>query len=95
MTIKDILDFATRNYDEGRTEAYYNDKGELLEFANGGDHLAKFIVMELIDTYDESASDIEQVEEAARTVRLVRDQVERVFYALDELHDKKLSEEGA
>jgi hypothetical protein len=88
MTLREILDVASRNYPDCWTRLYYNDDGSFHDNPTNGDTLAEFIVREIVGTYYEDCSWQEQLLESIRVMRGARDELERIFYALDELHDK-------
>lgn len=73
MTIKQLLDKANEGYPDGYLEMFYDDKGN--ENKRGvGDTLAKFIVIELIETFDPEADNDAQINEAVRVMEnAVRD----------------------
>lgn len=69
MTLKQILDKANEGYPDGRLEDYYDEDGyKQQDDVYGTDTLAKFIVLELIDTFDPNASDEEQEDTAWNTL---------------------------
>lgn len=82
MTLKQIIGIADEMYPDGLVGYYFRDPD-----TNHGDTLAKFIAVELQDTYDESATDTEQLRaaymvmrSASRELRAVTDEFERRLY---------------
>jgi hypothetical protein len=65
MKLSKLIAIADKVYPDGMIGMAY--KAEPKE--DVGDTLATFIVRELRDTYDEKASDKEQLQEAARVIR--------------------------
>ena len=61
MTLKQIVELADKNYPDGAIISEFSGH-------DAGDGLARFIVRELRDTYDKSASDAEQIKEAWRVL---------------------------
>ena len=57
--------------------------GQPLKRQPGGDSLALFVVIELAETYDEEATDDEQLEEAVRVMTAARDNLENIIVALE------------
>ena len=88
MDVKEILDIANTGYPDSFLEVYYNDKGELLP-NEGGDSLARFVVIEIIETYDDNLTDEEQLEEAIRVISAGESDLSQVREALED----ELSEE--
>ncbi len=76
MTLGQIIDIASEAYSDGLIKEYY-----LVDDVNHGDGLAKFIAHELQETFDEHASDYEQVVEAIRVMRSAGKQVDAVLRA--------------
>jgi len=71
MKLVDLLDKASEGYPD--TRLYYTRKGKLIR-KNLGDGLAKFIVAELIETFDPEKSDDLQLSTAIRvTGRAIED----------------------
>jgi hypothetical protein len=54
----------------------------LVELARGGDTLAQFIAAELIDTYDGTAAEKDQLTEAVRALSAAADDLDSVIEAL-------------
>jgi len=80
MTLETLTTIANKAYDAG--------SGLVLDYfhapeTNHGDGLAKFIAVELQDTYDDTATDAAQREEAARVIRAAAAQLEAVAAALE------------
>lgn len=82
MTLKEIINVADRVYPDGLVGDYRRKPDE-----DHGDGLAKFIAIELKETYDEKATDTEQLVEAlramkaaSRELRAVTDEFERRLY---------------
>jgi hypothetical protein len=83
MTLDDIMKAVDEAYGEdGMILQYYEDfEGE------HGDTLAKFIVAELRETYDEDAEDQEKLDEAYRVMETALDQLYNILAAIDDLGD--------
>ena len=82
MTLKQIIDIADEMYPDGLVGDCFRDPD-----TDHGDGLAKFIAVELKDTYDESATDTEQLVAASKAMRTalrelqaVSDEFERRLY---------------
>lgn len=78
MKLDELVDIVDAAYPDGYVRLYYDDpEGE------HGDTLAKFIAVELKDTYDEDASTADQLEEAGRVMAVACDQLQGVIAALE------------
>jgi hypothetical protein len=75
MTIKELLTTAAKGYSDGGMDKYITKSGTLNKSATG-DTLAKFIVVELIETFDPKAPLADQVDTA----------IEALEKAVEELH---------
>ncbi len=51
----------------------------------GGDTLARFVALEIADTYEENETDYEQVAAAARAMRRAADDLNAVAFALERM----------
>lgn len=83
MKIKELLDIANEGYDDGWLAQFYDDEGNFVESKNAGDTLARFIVIELIETFDPKASDESQLSEARLAMANAMDDVDGVRIALE------------
>ncbi len=63
MTLEKLIEMANEAYGDDLVRAYHDQPDE-----NHGDTLAKFIVLELHDTFDPDATDAEQLAEAVRVM---------------------------
>ena len=81
MKLVEILNKANEGYDDGFLTEYYNETtGELKD--GFGDGLAKFIVVEIAETYDSEASDEDQINEAVRVLEAAKQDLDGVIDAL-------------
>lgn len=86
FTLKELLDLANEAYDDGFLANYYTKEGKLKK--NGsGDTLAKFIVIELIETFNAKATKEKQLWEAARAMESASDQLCALQWKLSRDHD--------
>jgi hypothetical protein len=84
MKLITLLNKANQAYADGFLSTYYDEKTG--EKKNGaGDGLAKFIVTEIIETYDASSNARDQVTEARRVIQRGIDDLDGVHRALGEL----------
>ena len=81
MKMVDLLNLANSKYPDGFLSEYYDEQGQLKD--GSGDTLAKFIVSEIQDTYNQEASDAEQVAEAARVLETARRELRGVIEVLE------------
>lgn len=82
MNIKELLDKAGTDYNVSRLETYYDEQGNFIDNPVGGDTLARFIVLELIETFDTEATDEDQILEAIRVMENARGDIQNVINAL-------------
>ena len=87
MTLLELLNAANLGYPDGYLAEYYNSKTGALKKHGSGDTLAKFIALELIDTFDSKASDDSQIDEATRVLESARRDLLGVIEALDDGSD--------
>ena len=85
MTKLELLERANRFYPDGYLSEYYDKKGNYKKGKNLGDTLAQFIVAELSETYDGTASDCEQLAEAKRVMHMAIRDISAVLAGLDDL----------
>lgn len=85
FTQKELLDLANEAYDDGYLANYYTKEGKLKNGA--GDTLAKFIVIELIDTFDAKQTKEQQLYYAARAVSRAKDQLGDLEFHLEQAYD--------
>lgn len=76
MELLKIIEIADMAYPDGLIMQAYKANGKSV-----GDGLAEFIVLELKDTYDQDASNMDQLEEAARVMRNAQRELENVASA--------------
>lgn len=81
MRLIDLITAADEAYDMDGLVWQYYDAPE----GNHGDTLAKFIAVELNDTYDPGATGQEQLREAIRAMTSARDQLQAVVDALENM----------
>jgi hypothetical protein len=86
-TILELLNAANQGYPDGYLAEYYDTKTGALKKRGSGDTLAKFIVLELIDTFDSKASEDSQIDEATRVLESARRDLLGVIEALDDGSD--------
>jgi hypothetical protein len=63
----DLMKAANRYYPDGYLSFYFDEDGNVVD--GEGDSLAKFIVIEIYETYDEKASDEKQVAQAIHVLK--------------------------
>jgi len=69
MTLLELQRIADQGYGDGSMTPYYNQTtGKPKLYAKGGDTLARFVAIELAETFEPSASDENQLEEAQRVI---------------------------
>ena len=87
MTLEEIIRIADDAYDfDALVEQYFRDPT-----GNHGDGLAKFVALELMETYDVDATTVDQLEEARRVIQAAERQLACVAEALGERLDAETS----
>jgi hypothetical protein len=89
MTKLELLEMANRFYPDSYLSEYYDKDGNYKENKDSGDGLAQFIVAELSETFDETASSHMQLEEAKR---IMHNGIRDITYVLAGLDDLKALE---
>lgn len=79
MTLEQIIAIADEAYGDGLVGLYHDEPT-----GDHGDTLAKFIAIELRETYEAGATDSEQLREAYRVMKSARNQLMGVEEALGE-----------
>ena len=82
MTIKEILDIAAAGYGDDVIRGLYAEAGRFQDVADG-DTLARFIVLELIETFDPEATEVEQLKQAVRVMNNATTDVRNVRNTLN------------
>lgn len=83
MTLDDLIRVASDAYPDDCVWRCYKDTDPV------GDTLADFIARELADTFDETASDADKLEEAIRAMKKAQDELGDVVEALEYEHDER------
>lgn len=81
FTLKELLDLANEAYDDGFLANYYTKKGALKR--GSGDTLAKFIVIELSETFTPSSHPKKQLYEAMKVLESARYQLKDIEEKLE------------
>jgi hypothetical protein len=77
------LNLANTGYPDGALSGYYTKTGRKREGSDSFDGLAKFIVIELIETFEPRASREDQLETAAGCIRIAIEELESVLDVLE------------
>jgi len=80
LKLESLIEAASAGYPDGLVQQYYDEPEE-----NHGDSLAKFIMIELSETFDEEAPDDDQVETAIHQLTRARNELETVIGYLEDL----------
>lgn len=81
MKLNELMQLASAGYPDGLETFYDDETGEPLEYRTG-DTLARFVVVEISETFDADLSDAEQIAEAVRVMSQGRDELQGVVDAL-------------
>jgi hypothetical protein len=88
MKVDKLIKIADKAYPDGCIAACWDRKAhrpKTLEECGGAgcyDGLARFVAVEISETYDDDCSDDEQLEQAARAIQNAADELQRVADAL-------------
>lgn len=80
MTLDALISIVDKYYDDGLIMAYYKADEETTKTL--GDGLARFIVAELIDTFEPDQDDHDQLSEACRILQVAQEQLRTVVFEL-------------
>jgi hypothetical protein len=83
MDLNKLMEIASDVYPDGLVGRHWNDGQGMPDAAELGDDLARFIVIELKDTFDPNASSGTQLEEAARCMNSAANELFVVAEALN------------
>ena len=85
MRLIDLMEVANDVYDdEGTLSAYFNEDTGKFEDNNGGDSLARFIAIELNETFDKNATKDVQLNTAIYALCRAREQLQNVIHMLEQ-----------
>jgi hypothetical protein len=84
MTLLQLLNTANKGYPDGFLENHYDNKTGKLKKSTSGDSLARFIVVELSETFDPEKSDEIQASQAIDMMERAKDDLQGVIEALRE-----------
>lgn len=88
MKINDLMEIVHAHYDDRGTENFFNVDKECPRYTQAGDTLAKFIVVEISETFEPAASTDDQLEEAIRVMQSARNQLNDLIEGLEEAANK-------
>jgi len=82
MTLVQLLNKANEGYDDHFLSEYFHPKTGKFNRKAEGDGLARFIVIEISETFDAESADLQQVDEAIRVMEQARDDIRGVLRVL-------------
>lgn len=86
MKLNDLLEVVHESYPDGVTRLCWDPVKQRVR-KNSGDTLAQFIIAEIADTFDPSASDVKQLGDALDAMRWAAIELGSVISALDKRKD--------
>jgi hypothetical protein len=89
MELVDLLAIANDGYEDEYLSEYYDEKTGALKDGQG-DTLARFIVVELRETYDDEAEREDQLEEAVKTLQKAQEDLQGCIDALKAAQHPKI-----
>lgn len=78
MTLDELIAIVDSGYGDGVVRNYHEDRD-----GDHGDILAKFIAVEVAETFDGDSSDADQFSEAERVLERAQEDIARALHALD------------
>jgi hypothetical protein len=90
FTVKELLDLANESYADGIMDlsGYYDKDGEFKDHVGASaDGLARFVVVELIETCDPKAKKEAQLITAVRAIEVAKEQLADLQDHLERCHD--------
>ena len=82
MRLVQLLNKANEGYDDHFLSEYFHPKTGKFNRKAEGDGLARFIVIEISETFDAESTDLQQVDEAIRVMEQARDDIRGVLRVL-------------
>ncbi len=91
MNVVELLDIASSGYPDECTRLFYNKKTGKPKYHKTGDTLAKFVVIELFETYEYAEDDTEEavLDNAIQKLETAKDDLESVIQALRGYYETK------
>ena len=83
MKLIELMQEANTFYPDGCLEHYFDTEGLFKEAEHGGDSLARYIVIDLSETFDSDATDDEQLHEAKMLLHTALGDILSVLAGLD------------
>ena len=89
MILNQLICRAASVYPEAGVLDYWDlEEGGPRENRDGGDSLARFIAMEIADTFEEGGDELRQVRSAAGAIRAAADELNAVAHALERMENE-------
>ena len=82
MTLVQLLNKANEGYEDHFLSEFYHPKTGKFNRKAEGDGLARFIVIEISETFDAEAADLQQVDEAIRVMVQAKEDIRGVLRVL-------------
>ena len=88
MKIEELIKIIDKGYPNGKVAEYFKDIN-----GNYGDGLARFIAVEIAETFDPDASKEDQIEMAIKEMEADANEINRVICALSEAREEETCED--
>lgn len=88
MKLRTLIEAANTHYPDEFLTQYFDLARGRLRRRSAGDGLARFVVVEIVETYESGASDAEQIDRAIRVVRRAEYELGSVVKGLEELRSR-------
>ena len=84
MTLNDLIRAAASGYPDAMVLEYWDFEGAKPQNnPDGGDTLARFVALELVETFDSETTDEEQISEAVRVLTRAVDDLQSVIGGIE------------
>jgi hypothetical protein len=85
LRLVELLNKANEGYEDHGLEEYYDMETGEQKPEGSGDTLAKFVVIEISETFDAEADRDQQIAEAIRVMEAARDDIDNVLRVLERM----------
>ena len=94
MKINDLIKLAAKAYPDRFVTEYWDFKKSCFDESGSGDTLAKFIAIELSETFESEVSSVDQLIEAIRVMDRAKENLGDVSFALEQKLDELCRKKG-
>ena len=85
MKLRELIEIVDEHYDDGLIDAYYDPETQnARDDSSIGDRLAQFIVTEICETFEDGASNPDQLLRAMQVLEVAQKQLSEVIRGLED-----------